>query len=67
MVGPASARPSPAMIACGIWLNEIAQEKAAPAATRMKTTAVIRPVDLAISKRSLAPSERKTRTSRMSA
>ena len=46
---PISSMPIPDRIACGICAKEMIHEKAAPAATRMKTTAVIRPVDFAVS------------------
>ena len=48
-MGPIASMPIPDRIACGICAKEITQEKAAPAATRMNTTAVMRPVDFAVS------------------
>ena len=48
-IGPIVSIPTAPRIACGICAKEITQEKAAPAATRMKTTAVMRPVDFAVS------------------
>ena len=46
--GPASLMPTAPSTAWGIWAKEMIQEKPLPIATRMKTTAVIRPVDLAM-------------------
>ncbi len=53
--------------ASGIRAKEIAQEKAAPAATRMNTTAVTTPVETAISGISRSRTARKTNTSSTSA
>jgi len=47
-IGPISVIPIPSRMAWGICAKEMTQENAAPAATRMNTTAVIKPVDLAI-------------------
>src|SRR5690554_3163286 len=66
-VGLASASPREAIIVCGIWANEMIQEKAAPAATRINTTAVIRPVDLAIVYSSAGLRARNTMNSRITA
>ena len=46
--GPASLTPTASRMAWGIWAKEMIQEKPLPTATRMNTTAVISPVDLAI-------------------
>ncbi len=53
--------------ASGICAYEIAHEKAAPAATRMKTTAVTTPVDTAIAGISRGCTARKTKSSSTSA
>ena len=47
-VGPISVMPTAPSMAWGICANEITHENAAPAPTRMKTTAVMSPVDFAI-------------------
>src|SRR5690554_57150 len=46
--GPASLIPKSASNVCGTWAKEMIQAKPLPTATKMKTTAVIRPVDLAM-------------------
>ena len=47
-VGPASLIPTASRIICGIWAKEIIHEKPLPTATRINTTAVIKPVDFAM-------------------
>ncbi len=47
-IGPISVIPTAPSMAWGICAKEMTQEKAAPAPTRINTTAVIKPVDLAI-------------------
>ncbi len=46
--GPISSMPMAPSSSWGIWAKEMTQENAAPAPTRMNTTAVMSPVDLAM-------------------